>query len=213
MLFTLRSIARSSASIAASVSLRVFGPVTAAPAGACRADPVVTPWREFEADPDDCAVPALLVPGDPGEASLEELPAPLGSLTALLRPPAFAGPEGTPLTPAVPAPAEPALGLPTALRLPAAAPLAAPPALAPPPPAPLEPPPPPPPPPPCARAAVEPAASHMIATHILKDNLVIQNLPSPFNRYGRAPFRNELGSRTIDAERSTSSVRACARAR
>jgi hypothetical protein len=41
----------------------------------------------------------------------------------------LAGPDGTPLTPAVPAPAEPALGEPTALPLPADGPLAAPPVL------------------------------------------------------------------------------------
>jgi hypothetical protein len=84
-------------------------------------------------DPDELAVPALLVPGAGGDATFAELPAPLGSLPELLSPPALAGPAGTPLTPAVPAPAEPALGEPTALPLPAEGPLAAPPALAPPP--------------------------------------------------------------------------------
>jgi hypothetical protein len=80
-------------------------------------------------DPEELAVPALLVPGGGGEASLAELPAPLGSLTELLRPPALAGPDGTPLTAAVPAPAEPAFGVPVALPEPADGPLAAPPAL------------------------------------------------------------------------------------
>jgi len=67
-------------------------------------DPVVA------GDPDELAVPALLVPGAGGAATFAELPAPLGSLPELLSPPALAGPDGTPLTPAAPAPAEPALG-------------------------------------------------------------------------------------------------------
>ena len=41
-------------------------------------------------------------------------------------PPGFAGPLGTPLTAAEPAPVEPALGVPTALEDPAVGPLAAP---------------------------------------------------------------------------------------
>jgi hypothetical protein len=110
----------------------VCGPVTVVPAGADLAEPVVTPAPEFAAAPYELAVPALLVPG--GVASFDELPAPLGSLPELFRPPALAGPDGTPLTPAVPAPAEPALGEPAALPLPADGPLAAPPALPPPPP-------------------------------------------------------------------------------
>jgi len=92
------------------------------------------------------AVPVVAEPGVVG--TLDELPAPLGSLAELFRPPALAGPEGTPLTDCEPAPAEPALGVPAALGLPAEGPLAAPPALAPlaPPPLPLLPPLPPPPP-------------------------------------------------------------------
>jgi hypothetical protein len=90
---------------------------------------------DVEADPPDgepveLAVPALFVPG--GETDFEALPAPLGSLIELLRPPALAGPDGTPLVADVPAPAEPALGEPAAEPVPAEAPLAAPPALAPP---------------------------------------------------------------------------------
>jgi hypothetical protein len=133
MLFNLRSTALFSASMAASPG--VLGPVAAVPPGADRAEPVVTPAAEFEAasdpagEPDELAVPALLVPGAGGEASLAELPAPLGSLPELLSPPALAGPDGTPLMPAVPAPAEPAFGEPAALPLPADGPLAAPPAL------------------------------------------------------------------------------------
>ena len=104
MLFTLRSTVLFSSVIAASPSV---------PARFDLADPVVMP------PPDDCAVPALLVPRAGGEASLDELPAPLGSSPALFNPPGLAGPGGTPLMPDVPAPAEPALGEPAALPLPA----------------------------------------------------------------------------------------------
>jgi hypothetical protein len=81
-------------------------------------------------EPVEFAVPNRLEPGASG--ILAEFPAPLGSLSELFRPPALAGPDGTPLMPAVPAPAEPAFGEPTALPVPAVAPLAAPPADAPP---------------------------------------------------------------------------------
>jgi hypothetical protein len=57
--------------------------------------------------------------------------APLGSSPELFNPPELAGPGGTPVMPCVPAPAEPALGEPAALLLPAEGPLVAPPALAP----------------------------------------------------------------------------------
>jgi hypothetical protein len=126
MLFSLRSIALSSASIAASPL--VCGPLAEVPPAAEPAEPVVTPAPEFMPDPDELAVPALLVPGAGGEATFAELPAPLGSLTELLVPPALAGPDGTPLTPDVPAPAEPAAGEPAALPVadPPAPPLAPP---------------------------------------------------------------------------------------
>ena len=88
------------------------------------ADPVVMDDPVVDDDPEELAVPTLLVPRGVGTATFAELPAPLGSLPELLRPPALAGPDGTPLTPAVPAPAEPALGEPTALPLPADGPLA-----------------------------------------------------------------------------------------
>jgi hypothetical protein len=101
MLFSLRSIVLFSSETAAS------------PLARFDADPVVTP------SPDDCAVPALLVPGAGGEASLDAFPAPLGSSPALFNPPGLAGPGGTPLMPEVPAPAEPAPGEPAALPLPA----------------------------------------------------------------------------------------------
>ncbi|GAC1332254.1 MAG: hypothetical protein NVSMB20_03460 [Bradyrhizobium sp.] len=141
MLLILRSTALSSASTAASPF--AFGPVAAVPPGAgldepdVIDDPVDDPVPVEE--PDELAVPALLVPGAGGEAIFAELPAPLGSVPELLRPPTLAGPDGTPLTPAVPAPAEPAFGEPAALPEPADGPLAAPPAL-PPPPAPPPPP-------------------------------------------------------------------------
>ena len=117
MLFNLRSIALFSCSIAASPL--VCGSVASEPPTPARlpAEPVV-----MEDGPDELAVPALLVPGGGGDANLAELPAPLESLPELLSPPALAGPDGTPLTPAVPAPAEPALGEPTALPLPAEGP-------------------------------------------------------------------------------------------
>jgi hypothetical protein len=130
MLFSLRSIALFSASTAASPLCE--GPVAAVPPGAAPAEPVVIDDPLAADDPEELAVPALLVPGGGGVATLAELPAPLGSLPELFRPPALAGPDGTPLTPAVPAPAEPALGEPAALPEPADGPLAAPPALPPP---------------------------------------------------------------------------------
>jgi hypothetical protein len=93
------------------------------------------------------------------------LPAPLGSLPELFRPPALAGPDGTPLRPAVPAPAEPAFGEPAAPPLPADGPLAAPPAL----------PPPPEPPPPllCANEPAEPIRIAIVTSDAVTDTLVI----------------------------------------
>ena len=129
MLLILRSTVFSSASIAAS-SL-VLGPVADVPPGADRAEPVVTPEPVFPPEPVELAVPELLVPGGGGEANFDELPAPLGSLPELFNPPTLAGPDGTPLVPAVPAPAEPAFGEPAALPAPVEGPLAAPPALPP----------------------------------------------------------------------------------
>jgi hypothetical protein len=108
----------------------VDGPVTDVPPAGARVDatPVVDPAPPAGV-PEEFAVPALLVPG--GVTVFEGLPAPLGSLSELLRPPTLAGPDGTPLTAAVPAPAEPALGEPAAEPVPVDAPLAAPPALPP----------------------------------------------------------------------------------
>jgi hypothetical protein len=161
MLFSLRSIALFSCSIAASPL--VCGPVASVPPTPARlpAEPVVV-----EDDPDELAVPALLVPGGGGDATLAELPAPLGSLPELLSPPALAGPDGTPLTPAVPAPAEPALGEPTALPLPAGGPLAVPPVLAPPL-VPLL----------CASELAEPARSAITITDVATDILAIGESP------------------------------------
>jgi hypothetical protein len=89
-----------------------------------------------EGEPEESAVPAEFVPGEamfgsvsrvepePPDAPcdpavlwfwgfvLGALPAPLGSLTALLMPPALAGPAGTPFTPEGPAPIDPAAGVP-----------------------------------------------------------------------------------------------------
>jgi hypothetical protein len=61
-------------------------------------------------DPDELAVPRLSVPCGGSETTFPALPTPLGSLLELFRPPALAGPDDTPLTPAVAAPAEPAFG-------------------------------------------------------------------------------------------------------
>src|SRR5882757_948721 len=125
MLFSLRSMVLFSSLMAASTSpcCRGLVPVPEAP--------VVTPAPVFAPAPEDCAVPALLVPGG-GEASRDELPAPLGSLPELFCPAALAGPGGTPLIAEVPAPAEPAFGVPTEL-LPVVAPPALPPPALPPP--------------------------------------------------------------------------------
>jgi hypothetical protein len=63
-----------------------------------------------------------LVLGGGGGGTLAALPMPLGSLTELLTPPTLPGPDGMPLTPVVPAPAEPAFGVPMAPPDPAAVP-------------------------------------------------------------------------------------------
>lgn len=126
--------------------------------------------------PDAFAVPALLVPAAGCETTFDEFPAPLGSLPELFRPPTLAGPDGTPLTPAVPAPAEPALGEPAALPEPADAPLAAPPAL----------------PPPPLPAANELTGLMRIAIAMIEaaaDILVIGNLHSGFNDRAHCWFR------------------------
>jgi hypothetical protein len=171
MLLSLRSIALPSASIATSGS--TDGSVAEVPPATGLADPVVMEDPVVAVDPDELAVPALLVPGGGGAATFAELPAPLGSLPELLRPPAFAGPDGTPLTPAVPAPAEPALGEPTAL--PAGEPLAAPPAL--------------PPPPLCANECIGPVRSAMAMIDAVTDMLVIEISLSDSNDSTRCWFR------------------------
>jgi hypothetical protein len=99
--------------------------------------------------PDAFAVPTVLFAGTSG--ALAALPAPLGSFPELFNPPTLAGPFGTPLTPAVPAPAAPAFGEPAGLVAPLVGPLAAPVAADPP-----EELPPLPPPPLCARAGIVP---------------------------------------------------------
>src|SRR5450759_1535666 len=79
MLFSLRSIALSSSSIA--ISPLVCRPVAAVPppAALLPAEPVVIDDPAAD-DPDELAVPALLVPGGGCETTFPELPAPLGSL-------------------------------------------------------------------------------------------------------------------------------------
>jgi hypothetical protein len=77
-----------------------------------------------DAEPDELAVPAAFVPGAVG--TFAAFPTPLGSFTELFSPPALAGPFGTPLIPAVPAPADPAFGDPAGLADPVVGPLAAP---------------------------------------------------------------------------------------
>src|SRR4051812_34250747 len=73
-------------------SIRPF----AAPPAGFLARPTVEPCDEVvpAEDPEEFAVPELLVPGVFGD--LDEFPAPLGSLPALLIPPGLPGPFGTP---------------------------------------------------------------------------------------------------------------------
>jgi hypothetical protein len=142
MLLIFLSTTGSSARIAASpdiagpgVTVPSMRPPVAAPVRLSAALPVVVvdppePILALPVEPEEFAVPKLFVPAAVG--SFAEFPAPLGSLPELLSPPALAGPLGTPLKPAVPAPAEPAFGDPTALPVPAEGPLAAPPAAPPP---------------------------------------------------------------------------------
>jgi hypothetical protein len=117
--------------------------------------PVEGGVRVVELLPEPFAVPTVLFAGTSG--ALAALPAPLGSFPELFNPPTLAGPFGTPLTPAVPAPAAPAFGEPAGLVAPLVGPLAAPVAAEPP--ADAPPPeelPPLPPPPLCARAGIVP---------------------------------------------------------
>jgi hypothetical protein len=112
----------------------IDGPVTSIPPEPARPAVVVEAADALPVladEPEELAVPRELVPGAVG--ILAELPAPLGSFAELLRPPTFAGPLGTPLIEVVPAPAEPAPGVPAADPVPAEGPLAAPPPADPPP--------------------------------------------------------------------------------
>jgi hypothetical protein len=115
MLLILRSTSLFSSLIA--VSPLLCGPVISVPDPADLPEPVVTPLPVLTPAPDDCAVPEVLVPGAGDDARLDAFAAPLGSSPALLSPPGAAGPGGTPLMACEPAPAEPALGEPTALPL------------------------------------------------------------------------------------------------
>ena len=112
MLLILRSTVLFSSVRAASPLVIAASPL---PDPADLPEPVVTPLPVLTPVPDDWAVPAVLVPGAGGDASLEEFAAPLGSSPALFNPPGLAGPDGTPVTLCVPAPTEPALGEPAAL--------------------------------------------------------------------------------------------------
>lgn len=120
MLLTFLSMILFSSLMAASPGVR--GPVTSTPAVPDPARPtvVVELLPVLAGEPEELAVPKELVPGAVG--MLAAFPAPLGSFPELLRPPTFAGPLGTPLIALVPAPAEPALGVPTADPVPAEAP-------------------------------------------------------------------------------------------
>jgi hypothetical protein len=133
-------IVSSPGSVGPEVTVPSMRPPTAPPAGLPAVPTVVDPVGAppaVDVDPDELAVPAELVPGILD--AFPALPAPLGSLPELLRPPTLAGPV-TPLIAVVPAPAEPALGAPAAA--PDAPPAEELPADAPP----ADPPPPPPPP-------------------------------------------------------------------
>src|ERR1700722_15961304 len=96
------------------VTVPSMRPPTAPPAGFAVptvVDPRGPPPAE-DVDPEELAVPAEFVPGVLD--AFGALPWPLGSFPELLRPPTLAGPT-TPLTAAVPAPGEPALGAPARL--------------------------------------------------------------------------------------------------
>jgi hypothetical protein len=174
MLFNLRSIVLFSASTA--TSPLCCGPVAAVPPGVAPAEPVVVVDPVVADDPEELAVPALLVPGGGGEATLAAFPAPLGSLPELFRPPTLAGPDGTPLTAAVPAPAEPAPGEPVAV--PADGPLAAPPAL-------------------CANEPAGDIKMAIAASAAAVNVLVIAKLPLEFNDDGGRGFPGPVSSQGL----------------
>src|ERR1700744_1757851 len=101
------------------VTVPSIRPLAVPPAGLPAKPTVVDPCGPVappDGAPEELAVPAPLTPGALFSARLlvlalfwMPLPAPLGSLPELLRPPALPGPV-TPLTAEVPAPADPALG-------------------------------------------------------------------------------------------------------
>lgn len=92
-------IASSPGSAGPEVTVPSMRPAAAPPAGLPAVPTVVDPLGAAppvdDADPDELAVPAELVPGV--FADFAEFPEPLGSFAELLRPPALAGPLGTPL--------------------------------------------------------------------------------------------------------------------
>jgi hypothetical protein len=98
-----------------------------------------------------------LVPGGGGAAILDGFAAPLGPLPALPGPPGLVGPDGTPLIPDVPTPAEPVLGEPAVLPLPVDEPLGL-----------------------CANEFTG-ETRIAIAAITVADDRFIENLPLPFN--------------------------------
>jgi hypothetical protein len=179
MLLILRSTARSCASTSA-LPVRGAFVMDDAP------EPVPVVVIPPDVTPLEFAVPAELIPGGGGDATFAALPAPLGSLTELLRPPALPGPEGTPLIAEFPAPAEPALGVPAAVPVPADAPLAAPPALPPLPPA------------PCANAPMGEIRSAITARLQAWRWWPFEKLRFKFNDGRRRPFRAGTNSTCCD---------------
>ena len=110
-----------------------------------------------------------MVPGG-GEASPDEFPAPLGLLPALFDTPGLTGPDGAPLIPEVPVPAEPALGEPgAALPLPVDEPLA-----------------------PCANELTGEIGIAIAAIAAIVDDRFIENLPLPFNDAVKSLFPAEM---------------------
>jgi hypothetical protein len=159
--------------------------------------PVVTP-----PDPVAFAVPNVLVPGVVGAAAA--FPTPLGSLTVLLSPPGDAGPFGTPLVAAEPAPADPAFGVAVAVPVPADEPLAAPPVEALPPADPPPPPEPPPPPPPLWARALKGESKTAIRISFVGSGVDMWNLLCMPNADYRmvVPNTTAIWQATVDGPRA-----------
>jgi len=182
MLLTFRSTVLFSCWIVASVeSPARLGPVAAVPP-APRPAPVVTPALEPDPpEPEDCAVPRLLVPlvpGAPGCDSAAPLLAPFVPMP--LAPMPVLAALAPPAVPAAAPAALPLVVVPDTAPPPAPPPDAAPPALAPPPA------PPPPPPPPCANTAVA-VVRPAITIKVPNENLAIGCSPFPLSTRPRRP--------------------------